>query len=247
MEFVGLVSGGKDSIFSIARCISEGHKLIGVLHLSPPQKFEELNSYMYQTVGSEIVEAIAEALGVPIMIRKIAGKPKNLELEYGVTAEDEVEDLFELVKEAKNRFPNVKAVSSGAILSSYQKKRVENVCERLGLVSLAPLWQMEQKVLLREIVDYGIKAMLVRVCADGLTEKDLGKYLHELEPRLLTLEEKRGVHCCGEGGEFETIVLDSPIFLKRIEVEEMQKVVEIDNGIQYVGRIAFRKFRLVDK
>ena len=48
-------------------------------------------------------------------------------MNYVETENDEVEDLFLLLKEAKEKFPDLEGVSSGAILSSYQKIRVENL------------------------------------------------------------------------------------------------------------------------
>ena len=38
--------------------------------------------------------------------------------------------------------------------------------------------------------------------------------LEEMEPTLLELQEKYGANVCGEGGEFETYTLDSPLFRK---------------------------------
>src|SRR2546428_63125 len=35
---------------------------------------------------------------------------------------------------------------------------------------------------------------------------------------LLRLQETRGIHPCGEGGEFETLVLDGPFFRRRVEI-----------------------------
>ena len=46
-------------------------------------------------------------------------------------------------------FPQVSGVSSGAIASDYQRLRVENVCARLNLASLAYMWHQPQKKLLR--------------------------------------------------------------------------------------------------
>ena len=146
MNVFGLISGGKDSIYNIIQCINKGHKLIAVGHLSP-EKIEgdyELDSYMYQSVGSELCSSIAECLGVPYIEKVIKGKPVNKELSYNETKDDEVEDLFELINEAKLKFPEINAVSSGAILSKYQKNRVENICGRLNLESLAYLWEMDQ-------------------------------------------------------------------------------------------------------
>jgi diphthine-ammonia ligase len=33
-----------------------------------------------------------------------------------------------------------------------------------------------------------------------------------MEPHLVSLEAKYGVNVCGEGGEYETFTLDSPLF-----------------------------------
>jgi len=65
---------------------------------------------MYQTVGVEIVPAIAECLGVPILRKAIKGKSLNQDMYYEKqdhnksnheAPSDEVEDLFELLTEVK--------------------------------------------------------------------------------------------------------------------------------------------------
>jgi diphthine-ammonia ligase len=70
-----------------------------------------------------------------------------------MTPGDEVEDMFVLLNEVKRQIPSVTAVSSGAIASDYQRLRVESVCSRLGLVSLAYLWKQDQSLLLQEMVN----------------------------------------------------------------------------------------------
>lgn len=71
-----------------------------------------------------------------------------------MTQGDEVEDMSILLEEVKRQIPSITAVSSGAIASDYQRFRVENVCSRLGLVSLAYLWKQDQSLLLQEMVLY---------------------------------------------------------------------------------------------
>lgn len=78
-----------------------GHTPICLGHLSHPQ---ELDSYMYQTVASEVLPMIAKCLDLPIIIRPIKGKPKAVDMAYETTPEDETEDLFELLKEAKENY-----------------------------------------------------------------------------------------------------------------------------------------------
>jgi diphthine-ammonia ligase len=54
-----------------------------------------------------------------------------------------VEDLHRLVERAAGE-TGAGGVSAGAILSDYQRVRVESVCSRLGLTSLAFLWRRDQ-------------------------------------------------------------------------------------------------------
>lgn len=82
---------------------------------------------MYQTVGHEVVEAVAECLGLPLVRDTIAGTSKNTALAYAPTQGDEVESLYSVLVRVKQMYPQVDAVCSGAILSTYQKNRVVNV------------------------------------------------------------------------------------------------------------------------
>ena len=83
---------------------------------------------------------------LPLYRREISGQPKNQKADYVKTDGDEVEDLYELLAEVKKHHPEVRGVSAGAILSSYQKVRVEDVCRRLNLTPLCFLWEKEQNV-----------------------------------------------------------------------------------------------------
>lgn len=127
MKVIGLISGGKDSIYNLLQCTKLGHEIVMLGHLSRPKDKGELDSYMYQTVGSEMAEAIAECMGLPLITREIKHKAVNFDLNYSPTPNDEVEDMYELLKEAISVNPEIKGVSSGAIKSSYQKSRVENM------------------------------------------------------------------------------------------------------------------------
>ena len=69
MKVIGLISGGKDSIYNLIECTKQGHDIVCVGHLARPAETGEMDSYMYQTVGSEMADAIAECLGLPLIKR----------------------------------------------------------------------------------------------------------------------------------------------------------------------------------
>jgi len=125
MRVVALISGGKDSCFNMMHCVYQGHEIVALANLQPEEK-DEMDSYMYQTVGHDVIDAYSEALGLPLYRRVIRGRSVNVQEDYQVVAEDEVEDLFQLLKKIKEEI-DFEGVSSGAILSNYQRVRVEHV------------------------------------------------------------------------------------------------------------------------
>lgn len=237
MKFVALISGGKDSFFNILHCKQNGHELVALANLHPANKdHDEIDSFMFQTVGHSVIHHYEACVGVPLYKRAISGGSTNVALEYVPTQHDEIEDLYELLQLVKAKHPDVEGVSCGAILSHYQRTRVENVCGRLGLTSLAYLWQLDQAELMRLMCELDLDARLVKVAAVGLTEKHLGKLIREMYPILTKLNQMYDVHVCGEGGEFETLVLDAPFFVKRLRINAM-KVVQHSSDVSYVSQL----------
>ena len=192
---------------------------------------------MIQTVGHEILPGLSFCLEIPLIRRQTKGLAKYSNLDYPhrdnqqynddnhEEEDDEVEDLFQLLLECKIRFPTVNAVCSGAILSNYQRLRVEAICKRLDLHPLAPLWGLSQRWLVRQMCalnthkgdveddekkEYqpAIDAVIVKVAALGLTRDMIGKSIFSLRHRLEELARTSGVGECGEGGEYETIALN---------------------------------------
>ncbi|XP_019421815.1 PREDICTED: diphthine--ammonia ligase isoform X1 [Lupinus angustifolius] len=250
MKVVALVSGGKDSCYAMMKCIQYGHQIVALANLLPvDDSVDELDSYMYQTVGHQIVVSYAECMGLPLFRRRIQGSTRHQELGYRITQGDEVEDMFNLLCEVKRQIPSVNAVSSGAIASDYQRLRVESVCSRLGFVSLAYLWRQDQSLLLQEMIANGIVAVTVKVAAMGLDPaKHLGKELAFLNPYLHKLKELYGINVCGEGGEYETLTLDCPLFTNaRIVLDEYEVVRHSSDSIAPVGVLHPLAFHLENK
>ncbi|SCU94005.1 LADA_0G05996g1_1 [Lachancea dasiensis] len=226
MKFIALVSGGKDSCYSILHSIRQGHELVALGNLHPGDvSQQELDSFMFQTVGHDVVTWYEKCTGLPLIRRHIHPQTsKNVSLNYYPTEEDEIEDLYELLKDAKRQIPELEAVNAGAILSSYQRTRVENVCNRLQLTPLSYLWQRDQEELMTEMCsmskrvdcmnDQKMDARLIKTAAVGLDQSSLGKSLPQVFPLLQKLSKMFEVHICGEGGEFETMVFDAPFFTK---------------------------------
>nr|XP_034966329.1 diphthine--ammonia ligase isoform X8 [Zootoca vivipara] len=250
MKVVALISGGKDSCYNMMHCVAAGHQIVALANLRPAENKEgtdELDSYMYQTVGHHAIELYAEAMGLPLYRRTIKGTSVETGKVYTRCEGDEVEDLYKLLELVKDE-EGVEGVSVGAILSDYQRVRVEDVCKRLTLQPLAYLWRQNQETLLKEMISSDLQAIIIKVAAFGLDpDKHLGKTLDEMEPYLLELSKKYGVHICGEGGEYETFTLDCPLFKKKIVVDLSEVVVHSADAFAPVAYLRLLKVHLEDK
>lgn len=208
---------------------------------------------MYQTVGHDAIHLIAQAMQLPLYRTTIKGKALNQTSTYGDRLpngkssiassssidHDETEDLFTLLKQVKQAHPEVNAVSVGAILSNYQRVRVEHVALRTGmeLLPLSFLWQRDQAELLDEMCKANMQSILIKVAGAGLERDDLGKTLKQMRNKLHKLNGLYGAHICGEGGEYETFTLDCPLFKRKIVLDKTIIVThgeESSDGVFYM-------------
>lgn len=135
--------------------------------------------------------------------------------------QDEVEDLYRILQLVVEELPDIQCVISGAIASEYQRDRVENCCKRLNLISIAPLWKWSQECLWSYLIDVwrdDFDIRILKVATIGLSSKILMRRLQEASDELLDAYQKYKINICGEGGEFESLVLDCPAFTSKLEM-----------------------------
>lgn len=252
MKIVALLSGGKDSLFNLYLALKEGHELVAIGNLKPPSGRYELDSYMYQSVGHQAISHIAEALGVPLYQAEITGDIISKDLEYDETAGkdgfDEVEQLHDLLKDMRFKHNlNFDAISVGAIASTYQKSRCENICKRLHLEMLAYLWNQDQDKLLQSMIDNKFEAILIKVACMGLGKNHLGQSIEQMQDHLRKLHDRYGTNICGEGGEYETLVLDCPLYKKRLVLDDHNVICHSDDVFAPVYLLEPTSIHLVEK
>ena len=241
LNVVGLISGGKDSFYSLLHCIANQHRVVALANLypagviSPSVATEDLNSYMYQTAGHSIIPLYAEALRLPLYRQEICGIAANSSKDYHPGSNmdksiDETESLLPLLRKVIVAHPTVNAVCSGAILSTYQRTRIESAARRLDLVPLSYLWQYPSLPpssaggLLDDMAAAGFDVRIVKVASGGLDEGLLWSNL--MDPDVRRKVERSigrfGGSVLGEGGEYETLVVDGPpaIWKGKIEVQD---------------------------
>jgi diphthine-ammonia ligase len=269
LKVAALISGGKDSFFSILHCHANGHEVVALANLYPAaqdgERSEDIDSYMYQTIGHNVIPLYEQALGLPLYRQEILGgaADKNKSYASPTTAQqsqqDETESLIPLLRKVMAAHPEVNAVSTGAILSDYQRTRVESVAIRLGLVPLSYLWQYPflppyaETSLLDDMAAAGQDARIIKVASGGLDDGFLWENVasYRTKTRLVRAMERFGIigdgAALGEGGEFETLAIDGPwpLWKNSIQVEDVDRLVV--TGEAGAASLKIKTARLVPK
>jgi diphthine-ammonia ligase len=217
MRLASLLSGGKDSVYSIQRAVEAGHDVSHAVTIFPRRD----DSYMFHVPNLWLTSLQAQSMGIEHVARESSGQK-----------EKELEDLREALRPL-----DVEGVVAGAIASNYQYERVSRICGELGLNVVVPLWGMDSDALMAELLSYGYSVVVVGVYADGMGPEWLGRMLDDSAiSELESLRARHGIAISFEGGEAETLVVDCPIFSKRIVIEEAEAKWEVCRGEYLVSR-----------
>lgn len=214
MNSAVLFSGGKDSVMALNYAINNGDDVKYLLSI----KSENDESYMFHVPNIHLTDLISQAVGIPIIEVKTSG-----------VKEEELMDLKEGFKQLKSH--GIEAIYTGALFSTYQKSRIEKLADEIGIEAISPYWHRDPKEYMELVIDSGFKVIISGVFAEGLDESWLGRLIDEDALRELEkISEKTYLHLAFEGGEAETLVIDGPIFKKRIEIIEADVNWHRDSG-----------------
>jgi len=224
MKIAALVSGGKDSWYAAYLAKKFGHQVVCIVTLNP----EREDSWMFHTPNVEFVVQQAEAAEIPLIMLPTSG-----------IKEQELKELKEAINLAKQKH-KIEGVCAGALASQYQKERVENICNELGLKLVAPLWHMNIEQYMRGLLLDNFEVVIVGIAAEGLNESFLGR---KIDRNLIEDLKKTKIHLAGEGGEYETFVLNCPMFKRKLEIWRSNTFMENE----YTGKLIIEEIQLLRK
>jgi ABC transporter with metal-binding/Fe-S-binding domain ATP-binding protein len=217
MKVAALFSGGKDSVFALYIAQQYGWDITHLVSILSENK----DSWMYHSVNIHLTEILAEAIKIPLVTQTTKGEK-----------EEELSSLKHIISTLE-----IDGVISGAIASEYQRTRIEEVCHDLKIKSFTPLWHKDQALLIQEMIKAGFIIKIVGIFADGFNETFLGRTIdQETFSELQQIHKEKKINIAGEGGEYETLVVDGPIFHKRIILTETEKQWKRDHGTLIVKK-----------
>ena len=205
MKVVTSWSGGKESCLACHKAISDGFKVSHLLNFASKD-----GRCMSHGLDSKLILAQSEAIGIPIVQRKI-------------TWETYEKEFKSVVRELKKS--GVEGAVFGDICNiAGHEGWIDRVCSELEIKPVKPLCGRDPKQILSDFMNEGFEALIVMVKANLFGKEWLGRKIDEAFIKdLEKLNEKGDINLCGELGEYHTFVYDGPLFRKRLKILDFEK------------------------
>ena len=196
MKAVGLFSGGKDSLYAVHLIEKQGVTVDHLLTLIPSLPWPSPHAE-----NMEALKILAESMGKHLAIVDFKREGAF------------VEALKSL---------EVDALVAGDILVEAHVSGLQDVCSKVGLELLEPLYRRDTSELFHEIFSLGFKALITGVNLKYLGEEWLG-FIISKETSAAFLSKIGSVDPLGENGEFHTLVLECPLYAKSFKVKSAER------------------------
>jgi len=210
MKLASLFSGGKDSTYSIFLAKKQGHEIKCLLSVFP--KSDE--SHLLHHPNLQWTYLQSQSMQIPQL---------TIKSELDET-DNEINSLEKILIQAIDEY-QIEGLVHGGIQSQFQKGKFENLCNKLNLKSIAPLWNRNPLEYMNELISSNFVFIITSVSSDGLDDSWLGKIITKNDiDTLYTLSQKFGFNLNFEGGEAETFVVDCSLFSHAIKIIQGKKI-----------------------
>ena len=220
-----LFSGGKDSTYAVEYCLERGWNIKYLLSVKPTRK----DCYLFHYATVEHTSLQAEALGLKHRIISCS------------VADPEQEAA--LVKKAVAQEPVDAVLLGGVGLQVTQIQSIQKALLPLGIEVFASHGGEDHGALVEDRILKGYKIMITQVAGDGL-KNWLGKILTKDNFKQLQQDSVLyGIHSGGEGGSYDSYVLDAPFFKQQVHFQEL----EVIRDGECTGHVEIQKSVLLPK
>jgi uncharacterized protein (TIGR00290 family) len=191
-------SGGKDCCLAAYQARKLGIEIVYLLNMVTADRQRSCS----HGLNAQWLLRQAEAMGIPLL--------------QFPTSDGNYQRIFTGALKELN-YDGVTAGIFGDIDFEPHREWIENTCKPSGITPVLPLWGGNQKQIVRDFLELGFKAKVIATRADLMGEEWLGRTIDNQFLQDLT-HLNTSITLCGEAGEFHTLVIDGPIFKKRLEI-----------------------------
>ncbi|MFW6117477.1 MAG: diphthine--ammonia ligase [Thermoproteota archaeon] len=196
MKAVGLFSGGKDSLYAIHLVEKQGIHVDFLLSIIP-----SLPRPSPHGENMESLKVLAESTGKPLKIVDFHREGAFIDVLKGL---------------------EVDALVAGDVSVEAHVSGLRDICGKVGLKLLEPLYRRDTSEVFHEIFSLGFKALITGVKLERLSENWLG-FIISKKTSDTFLSKIGDVDPLGENGEFHTLVLDCPLYSRPFKVKSVKR------------------------
>ena len=200
-------SAGKDSCLACYKAIKNGYCVKYLLNFIS----KEFKRCCFHGIEADLIKLQAELIGIPLAQKEVTQDMQAYENEF--------KEAVRAIKDAED----VDSMVFGDIYLDEHKDWVDRVCKDLDIIAVEPLWKNSASSILEEFIGLGFKAIVVSCQADKFGKDFVGR---EVDKNLLAELRSKNICPCGENGEFHTLVVDGPMFKKKIQILESKPILK---------------------
>lgn len=205
-------SSGKDSAWTLHRLLQDPDvEVAGLLTTLN----EPANRVAMHAVRRALLEAQAEAVGLPLWVIPLPSPCTNLEYER---------IMSEVCRRAVAE--RIQAIAFGDLYLADVRRYREQQLQGTGLEPVFPLWGIPTAALVNEMIAAGLRAKITCVDPRALDRAFAGR---EFDASFLA-DLPAHVDPCGENGEFHSFVYNAPEFREPLRVR-VGEIVERDGFV----------------
>ncbi|MBS3925288.1 MAG: diphthine--ammonia ligase [Nitrosarchaeum sp.] len=210
MKLASLFSGGKDSLYSIFLAKNQDYDVNCLLTVFP----HSAESHLLHHPNLQWTKLQSQSMKIPQLIIESNSDETN----------NEINSLEKILIQSIDQY-GIEGIVHGGIQSQFQKEKFENLCNKLNLELVTPLWNSNPFEYMNELISSNFRFIISSVSSGGLDESWLGKIITKNDVLILyDLSKKFGFNLNFEGGEAETFVVDCPLFLHPIDIVKSEKI-----------------------
>ena len=202
MNYISSWSGGKDSCLACYKAILEGCNVSHLVNFIS----REYKRVSFHGTEAELVRLQTEAIGIALLQKE--------------TTKDGYEQEFKEAVRSLSR-NGIRGMVFGDIYLEEHKAWVERVCGELEIEAVEPLWGRNSEEVLSDFIDAGFEAVIVSAQSKFIGEEWIGR---QVDNDFIEYLKDKNIDVCGENGEYHTLVINGPIFDKRIEIIESRTI-----------------------
>ncbi len=208
-------SGGKESSLAFHRATLDGLCPSCLLNMMS----KDSSRSRTHGLAREVLSLQAEAIEIPLVQRKTSWR------DY----EDNFKETVLRIKKS-----GIEGGVFGDIDLEEHRTWVERICKETGVRGYLPLWGKDQKEIVEDFIDSGFEAIVVAVKAQVLNKSWLGR---KIDGRFVEdITALKNITLCGEAGEYHTLVIDGPIFKKKMMILESEIVQRQEHWFLDISR-----------